>query len=1012
MEPLNMAEIAEFARMLAARTLAQVLEKRRLPESTYRFQFHAGFTFRQATELAPYLADLGITHCYASPIMKAKPGSQHGYDVVDPSSFNPEVGTEQEFDALRQALTQRGIGLILDTVPNHMGVATNDNVWWNSVLENGPSSRYAGYFDIAWWAPLRKELQDKVLLPVLGGPYDEVLESGQLKLIYEHGAFFVEYYERRLPISPKTFGRILELGLADLEGSLGSEHPAMLELRSILTASRNMPDRADTEYEKVVEREREKEVTKLRLDRLAKEHPVVLAFVEANVRRFNGDPSDPHSYDLLDDLLEHQCYRLSFWRVAPDEINYRRFFDINDLAALSIERAEVFDAVQGFILRLLAEDRLDGLRIDHPDGLYDPGQYFWRLQEHFLLAKAKRLAEASPERNGHTWQNLEPALRKQFHELLTQSNNDPTRWPLYVAAEKILAVGEPLPEDWPVFGTSGYDFVNELNAVFVDPANADAFSRFYHEWIGDETRWPDLVYQKKMLTLKIGLASELHALARQLDRLAQKNRKSRDFTFDNLRRALQETIACFPVYRSYVTDAGVGERDRQDIETAINSAVAKNTMLSPRIFDFLRDTLLLQSPPSFTPEERAEQRHFVGKFQQVTAPVTAKGIEDTAFYVYNRLISLNEVGGDPSRFGQSPSALHTYFADRQAHWPYAMSPLSTHDTKRSEDVRARINVLSEMPVQWRDAVQRWSQINERHLIPVGGSLFPDVNTTYLLYQTLVGAWPLGNPSAEEHADFVKRIQQYMEKAAHEAKVHTSWLFPKPEYDEAVREFIDAILDREGIKAFFDDFVPFQARISQLGMLNSLSQTLVRITAPGVPDTYQGTELWDFSLVDPDNRRPVDYELRRSALDEMKRTGNDRSTLAKQLFEAREDGRIKLYLNWQALQARRNHEGLFSVGDYLPLRAMGSKAEHVFAFARRYGETEAIVVVPRLVAKLLEGSKPLPLGNQVWGDTRLELGEAKLSGRWRNVLTGETLDGDRLAVGDVLRTLPIALLVAT
>ena len=1007
-----MADIAELAQGIAEQTVAEVMASRRLPESTYRLQFHADFTFRQATEIAGYLADLGITHCYASPFMKAKPGSQHGYDVVDPGSFNPEVGTEQEFDAFRAALKERGVGLILDTVPNHMGVATNDNVWWNSVLENGPASRYANFFDIAWKAPLRAELQDKVLLPVLGGPYDEILEAGQIKLTFEHGAFFANYYERRLPISPKTYGRILEHGIAELEASLGAEHQALQELKSILTGARNLPDRSDRDYERMIEREREKEVIKLRLDRLTQEHGVVMAFVEANVRRFNGDPSDPFSFDLLDDLLEHQCYRLSFWRVAPDEINYRRFFDINDLAALSIEREEVFEAVQGFILKLLAENRLDGLRIDHPDGLFDPGQYFWRLQERFLLAKARRAVEALPERNGHSWQQIEPALRQQLHNLLTRPSDEPNRWPLYVAAEKILAVGEPLPADWPVYGTSGYDFVNELNAVFVDPANAEAFSRFYHEWIGDETRWPDLVYQKKMLTLKIGLASELHTLARQLDRLAQMHRKSRDFTFDNLRRALQETIACFPVYRAYVVGEGMSERDQKQVEIAIAAAREKNSMLSPRLFDFLRDTLLLNAPPSFTPEDREEQRRFVGKFQQVTAPVTAKGIEDTAFYVYNRLVSLNEVGGDPSRFGQAPEALHAWFADRQAHWPYAMSPLSTHDTKRSEDVRARLNVLSEVPTEWRDAVTRWTRMNESHLKAVGGSLFPELNTTYLLYQTLIGAWPLGTTSAEEHAEFVKRILQYMDKAIHEAKVHTSWLFPNPEYDQAVREYVEAVLDRDANKAFFDDFTPFQARISQLGMLNSLSQTLVRITAPGVPDTYQGTEFWDYSLVDPDNRRPVDYERRRAALAELKQGAEkDAAELARQLLESRDDGRIKLYVTWQAMQARHDHEGLFTVGDYVPIVAVGSQSEHVFAFARRHGEAQAIVAIPRLAAKLLSGGKTLPLGPDVWGDTRLPL--SGLEQRWRNVLTGEMLDAGEgsIVAAELFSTLPIALLVA-
>ncbi len=840
---------------------------RSFPEATYRLQFHAGFTFRDARQIVPYLRDLGVTHLYASPYLRARPGSTHGYDIIDHSSLNPEIGSTEDYNALVNTLKEHGLGQILDTVPNHMGVATNDNAWWNDVLENGPASRYAAYFDIAWRASSRPQLRDKILLPVLGEPYGDVLEKGQLRLSFESGVFTVSYYDRRFPIAPSSYARLLGHRLEELERELGTEAHALLEYQSILTAVRNLPDRLETDPERLAERQREKEVIKRRLANLAGEEPKVRAFVEENIQRFNGTPGDPHSFDLLDDLLDQQSYRLSFWRVASDEINYRRFFDINDLAALSMERADVFEAAHGLIFRLLAEGEIDGLRIDHPDGLYDPAEYCRRLQEHYLLACARAVFDADARFQNLDWKEVEGPLRQRIAADLG-AGSGPERWPLYVVAEKILAAGEPLPEDWAVHGTSGYDFVNEANGLFVDPVATGAFTRLYSDWIQDSTRFVELIYQKKLLILQVSLASELYMLSYQLDRLAQKSRKSRDFTLDTLRLALREVIACFPVYRSYIADDGVHEADRRYVETAVRRAMLRNPLVSRAVFRFLRGMLLLEYPETSTEEDRAEQRRLAGKFQQVTAPVTAKGIEDTAFYVYNRLVSLNEVGGDPAHFGVRPDALHAYNRDRQSKWPYSLSPLSTHDTKRSEDVRARLNVLSEMPDDWRTALERWGRLNEPHRQRVTDFTVPDGNEEYLLYQTLVGAWPLEPYSAEEYAEFVKRIQAYMQKALHEAKVHTSWINPDLEFDRAIQEFIGRILDESVNGPFLRDFRAFVRRVSHYGLFNSLAQTLLKITCPGVPDTYQGTELWDFSLVDPDNRRPVDYERRRKLLSEL------------------------------------------------------------------------------------------------------------------------------------------------
>jgi (1->4)-alpha-D-glucan 1-alpha-D-glucosylmutase len=1004
---------------LLHKTRAALAARRRLPESTYRLQFHAGFTFRDARRLAPYLRDLGISHCYASPYLRARPGSTHGYDIIDHNSLNPEIGSPEDYDAWVAALREHGLGQILDIVPNHMGVGTNENAWWNDVLENGPASRYAGYFDISWQASPRPELQDKVLLPVLGEPYGDVLEKGQFHLAFDNGTFAVHYYDRRFPIAPRSYDRILGHRLEELERTLGAESPDLVEYQSILTAVRNLPFSTETDPARVAERQREKEVIKRRLATLASGSQPVREFIEQNVAVFNGREGEAHSFDQLDELLENQCYRLSYWRVAPDEINYRRFFDINELAALSMERLDVFEAAHGLVLRLLVEGKVDGLRIDHPDGLYDPAEYFLRLQEHYALACARQIFDSDPAFRGRDWNQMEGPLRERLAGGGVQLGEGPLRWPLYVVAEKILGADEPLVESWAVYGTSGYDFVNEAGGLFVDGGAERAFTRLYADWIQDGTGFAEVVYRKKFLILQASLASELYMLAHQLDRLAQKSRRSRDFTFNTLRRALREVIACFPVYRSYIAGVGPHDADRRYVLAAVRRATARNPLMSRSLFQFIRRMLLLESPESFGEEDRAEQRRFAGKFQQVTAPVTAKGVEDTTFYVYNRLLSLNEVGGDPGRFGVSPDALHAYNRQRQEHWPYSLSPLSTHDTKRSEDVRARLNVLTEIPDEWRAGLERWSRLNDAHRQTVDDEPVPGPNEEYLLYQTLLGAWPLEPYTAEEYGKFVERIQAYMEKALHEAKVHTSWINPNPEYDAAVREFVGRILNEEIGRPFLEDFRPFRRRVSHYGLYNALAQTLLKIACPGVPDTYQGTELWDFSLVDPDNRRPVDYERRRRMLGELQAAvtaaGIDLRGLARGLVAAKEDGRVKLYVTYRGLHCRGDHPGLFSAGEYLPLMGSGAKAEHLLAFVRRAGKTWAVVAVPRLVTRLVADTSRPPLGAEVWQDTRLHLPGVDPGLRWHNVFTGETLaaaeqQGLSLAAADIFAHFPVALLL--
>jgi (1->4)-alpha-D-glucan 1-alpha-D-glucosylmutase len=1004
---------------LEARAVQRAQSAIRLPESTYRLQFHAGFTFRDALAIVPYLRDLGITHCYASPYLKARPGSTHGYDIIDHGSLNPEIGSEGDYNAWTSALEAEGLGQILDMVPNHMGVGTSENAWWNDILENGESSRFGGFFDIAWRASPRPELKDKILLPVLGDPYGDVLESGQIRLAFADGVFSFHYFDRSFTLAPQSYAKVLAHRLEEWASASDAEDPGFVEYQSILTAVRNLPERMETDPAKVAEHQREKEVIKRRLATLSAENEQARGFIEQNVALFNGSPGDPRSFDLLDDLLERQCYRLAYWRVAPDEINYRRFFDVNDLAALSMEREDVFEASHALVLRLLAERRIDGLRIDHPDGLYDPAQYFRRLQEHYLLACAHRVFLNEFASQGVDWKDLKRPLRERLKPGGFEVLPRPPGPFLYVVAEKILGANEPLLETWDVHGTSGYDFLNEINGLFIDGEKAQAFSRLYSNWIEDETRFPEIVYQKKLLIMDVSLSSELSMLTHQLDRLAQKSRRSRDFTFNTLRHALREVIASFPVYRSYIAADAVNDADRRYIELAVRRAMARNPLLSRRVFAFIRDMLLLKFPESFSDEDRAEGRRFAGKFQQVTAPVTAKGVEDTAFYVYNRLVSLNEVGGEPGRFGVRPDALHAYNRARQARWPYSLSPLSTHDTKRSEDVRARINVLSEMPEAWKSALERWSRLNEPNRIPVDDMTALDRNEEYLLYQTLLGAWPLPPTSPDEHQEFVKRIQAYLLKALHEAKVHTSWINPNSEYDNAITEFVRRILDERTNREFLDDFRAFEAQISQFGLYNSLSQTLLKLAAPGVPDTYQGTEVWDFSLVDPDNRRPVDYALRqRMLLDIRAAAGGDLRQFARSLLETKEDGRIKLYITQRVLHLRRDHPGLLSAGEYLPLPAVGAKADHVFAFARRSGALSAVVAVPRLVAQLAPDSVGAPIGEAVWRDTRLDLTGIDMGRRWRNIFTGEFLTSSNreaqpcLNAAEIFSDFPVAFLLDT
>ncbi len=946
-----------------------------VPAATYRLQFNKSFTFENATEIVDYLDRLGISHCYASSYFKAVPGSTHGYDVADPTRLNPEIGDRDRYDRWVKTLREHGMGHIIDLVPNHMGIAQSCNPWWQDVLENGPSSQYASFFDIDWH-PLKKELENKVLLPILGDSYGAVLERQEITLRYANGAFTAQYFTTVLPIAPGTYDRILSVDADRLLAEVG-ETDHGVEFLSILTAIRHLPGRDAQTPEERAERNREKEVIKRRLARLTEESPAVLAHIGRAVAIFNGTKNDSRSFDRLDDLLSTQPYRLAYWRVAAEEINYRRFFDINDLAALRMEDPAVFERTHAFAFELLREGCIDGFRIDHVDGLYDPGDYLDRLQA--------RAREVRPD-------------------LFADDRR------LYLVVEKILGLDEWLPS-WPVEGTTGYEFLVRVNGLFVDRANERAVNEAFERFTRLRAPFREFAYRSKQLILRMSMSSELQVLAHGLNRFSERNRHFRDFTLNILVQAMREIIASFPVYRTYVNgrDEDVSAHDRRYIEHAVSDAKRRNPVYPRQVFDFIRG-LLLKKADYIPDEEWSDYLKFVGKFQQVTSPVTAKGIEDTALYIYNRLVSLNEVGGEPDKFGVPPDALHAWLVERARKWPHALSASSTHDTKRSEDVRARINVLSEMAADWRQAAGRWARMNRKARVIIDGESYPSRNEEYLLYQTLLGTWPAREMNEQEEEEYRRRIREYMLKTMREAKVFTSWLNPSEPHEEAMMRFVDTVL-APGNAAFRKDFLELATRVARCGLYNSLAQLAIKIGAPGVPDFYQGTELWDFSLVDPDNRRPVDYARRRELLDSLPDpSAGGLAPFIADLLRQPEDDRLKLFATTTMLRARRAAHDVFRCGRYEPLATEGSAREHVFAFARVHGPQHVIVAVPRLVAALTrDGAAPV---GGVWDDTRIAVPDEPPR-CYRQLFTGSCApvveqDGRRwIRAADAFAEFPIA-----
>jgi (1->4)-alpha-D-glucan 1-alpha-D-glucosylmutase len=942
-----------------------------IPLATYRLQFNKDFTFDDATAIVPYLHALGISHVYASPYLKARPGSTHGYDIIDHNALNPEIGTQESFARLCGALSEHGMGQVVDFVPNHMGVGKTDHEWWLDLLEWGEASPFSDFFDIDW-AATRRNFAGKVLLPSLGDQYGAALERGELQLKYvpEYG-FGIWYFDNRFPIRPRDYAPIIRRRLSEI--SLPRPDARVADLLERFAG--DFAAFASTKRAAIRGGEARDRAARLKADlaHLAVEDPAVKVLLEEAAALYNGTPGEPETFVRLHNLLERQHYRIAYWRTAADEINYRRFFEINDLAGIRPENPKVFAAIHQLLRRLIAEGAVHGIRLDHIDGLFDPAGYCRSLQA---------LARSVAPHDG---------------------DGDPK---FYVVVEKILARHESLRRSWPIHGTSGYDFLNLVNGVLVDPAGEGPLTEIYEHFTRRAHDFDEIVYACKKQIIDTSLASELAVLANQLDRITEQDWRVRDFTRFRLRDALKEVVACFPVYRTYITRTEETDEDERDVDIAISGAKMRWQAPDPDIFDFLRNVLLGRWQAPLGIPRRIGVMRFAMKFQQYTGPVMAKSLEDTAFYRYHRLISLNEVGGDPKQFGLPVQEFHRLNAERARDWPHAMLASATHDTKRGEDARARIDVLSEMPQAWAARTERWSELNRGLAREVDGRRAPSRNDEYLMYQTLLGVWPpewTGRPPEPGAAldAFKGRLGAYITKALREAKAASSWARPNEAFETACIEFLTALVDPAQSSAFLDDFLPFQACVARFGVLNSLAQVAIKLTCPGVPDVYQGCEKWDLSLVDPDNRRLVDFEDRRKGLN-----GADNDWPA--LLESWPNGKVKLALTHRLLRLRQELPELFTSGDYRPLESGGTRAEHVIAFERARSGRKVIVIVGRFFAKL-SGGDPQSYAPALWQESWLALPD----GARIDMLSGRSLDaqGGRLGLADAFRSLPVAVLVA-
>jgi (1->4)-alpha-D-glucan 1-alpha-D-glucosylmutase len=938
---------------------------KRLPSATYRVQLNPDFRFGDTVKILDYLHELGISDLYLSPVLASRRGSGHGYDVTDPTRLNPDLGSEEEFATLQSELQNRGMGLLLDTVPNHMA-ASAENPWWMDVLENGAQSAFAAFFDIEWH-PHSRSLDGKILLPVLGRPFGEALDSGEVKLTLQDSRFFFQYFDSLFPLTPRSYHAILNHRHDRLKEVLGEDSPAFHEYSGIIASVHELSSADRRSAETAADRRLRFESSRDRLRSLLTSSQDVASFVEENVADINGKEGDPGSLGFLQGLLAEQNYKLAFWQNLNESINYRRFFTITELVGIRVEDPVVFEATHGYILRLVSKNSYAGLRVDHIDGLRDPLAYLNKLQERLSSEETRKETSS------------------------------------YVLVEKILARHEALPDDWPVSGTTGYDYLNEANGLFVEPDSARRMEEIYSTFIGRQQNFADVVYQKKKLVMNTLLGVEMRTLGRQLAELAAQDRYARELNREQLIDALIEVTACLSIYRTYIRSMDLPAHATKYIEEAITTARSRALNLSSACFDFVREVLLILNPPHVLVDQREARLAFVMRWQQFTGPIVAKGLEDTALYVYHPLLSLNEVGGAPRPSDAAPLEGFYAFLESRRQWPGSLNAGSTHDTKRSEDVRARLNVLSEMPSEWKDHLDLWAMQNAKHKEQVKGAAVPDRNEEYFLYQTLLGVWPLNH---EACATVLKRVQDHIIKATREAMVHTRWTRPNQLHEDALLKFVAGILSPQDNREFLEDFRQFQKKIAYFGMINGLAQTLLKIAAPGVPDFYQGSELWDLRLVDPDNRGPIDFEKRAAALESLVHADSAQSL--HNLVENWHDGCVKLYLIWKAIRFRRDRENLFHDGEFIPLQSAGSYSRNVTAFLRRKDGCWALAAVPRWLSQVPAKAK----GEFNWGDTRLVLPSGSPA-QWNNILMRTQLvtkneGGEQhVMVNDLFREFPVA-----
>ncbi len=932
------------------------------PLATYRLQISPQFDFAACSNVLHYLKELGVSHIYASPIFKARPGSSHGYDVCDHQVINPELGGEEGFKELSGAARQAGLGWVQDIVPNHMAVS-GENRMLVDVLENGEASRYYSFFDIDWDHPY-ESMKGRMLAPFLGSFYGRTLENGEISLEFGADGFSVRYYELRLPIRIDSYAAVLTHNLEPLRQKLGRDHPDYIKLMGILYNVKMLgaEDPDSERYDQIY-------FIKRMLYELSRDSDAVRKHVEANLLAFNGKPVNtqadepgPERWDLLDKLLGEQNFRLSFWKVAGEEINYRRFFSVNDLISLRVDEEQVFDATHAKILEMTQEGRFSGLRVDHIDGLFDPSAYLRRLRDN------------APE--------------------------------TYLVVEKILTGDEPLPSFWPIQGSTGYDFMNRAAGLFVNLDNEKRFSRIYTDFSSMRRSLAAITARKKELIIRGHMGGDVDNMARLVNMVSSRDRHGFDITFSALKKAITELLVHFSIYRTYISNDAFRPADLGYIRKAIRSARKKQPDLRLEL-DFMERFLLLEFDERISEEDRRKWIYFVMRFQQVTGPLMAKGLEDTAFYVYNRLLCLNEVGGEPDRFGVTDAQFHEFVAERAKNWPQDMNATATHDAKRGEDARMRLAALSELPDEWAAALKRWSRLNSRRKTKLGDKYGPDRNDEYFLYQAMLGSWPL---TEKEMHGFEDRLKEYLVKAVREGKENSAWISPDEVYEKAYLMFASVLLKPN--TAFMKEFLPFARRLSRLGMVNSLAQTAVKLTAPGVPDLYQGAEGWDLSFVDPDNRRPVDFAALEKKLASLKtRMATDRASLLADMLAQPEDGLVKLYLIHACLAARNQRPHLFMRGSYQPLQFSGRLAEHLFGFVRRLDTEMCLTVIPRFTAQL--PYEEWPTGG-LWAETYVTLPENSQDSLV-NICTGETAaavdkDGPSLEIRGVLDAFPVAVLV--